>query len=47
MQQTQVMQSVPGDAEHEHSHDAVVHSHDHYHVTHKHTGTVLGEFDTT
>src|SRR5437867_5705025 len=45
MQQTPVMQRVVDDAEHEHSHNAVVHQHDHYHVTHKHTGTVLGQFD--
>ena len=31
MQQSPVMQRVVGDAEHEHSHQAVVHTHDHYH----------------
>ena len=45
MQPTPVMQRVVGDAEHEHSHGAVVHSHDHYHVTHHHRGGPLGEFE--
>ena len=45
MRQSPVMQRVEGDAEHEHSHPAVVHAHDHYHVTHHHRGSVLGEFD--
>jgi hypothetical protein len=45
VQQTQTIQRVVGDEEHEHSHAAVVHTHDHYHVTHHHTGGVLGEFE--